>query len=164
MSVTRARESGRGGAHHAARAAAEGGGGAQEAQAAAVLATHKLKTADAIWTRLKTSDRHKHVAAIQRRHNCSSSALPVTTQMLRVCEASHRVAAAAGAEEHVAGGTCSLQDRGSSGCELVTVRSIAAASQLHSEMLLSSSFATKTVSGRSGCHTRCLQRWFRCAL
>jgi hypothetical protein len=84
--------------------------------------------------------------------------------MLRVCEASHRVAAAAGAEVHVAEGTCSLQDRGSSGCEHVTVRSIVAASQLHSEMLLSSSFATKTVSGRSGCHTKCLQRCFRCAL
>jgi hypothetical protein len=57
-----------------------------------------------------------------------------------------------------------LHDKGSSGCEHMTVRSIAAESQWHNEMLLSSSLATKTVSGRSGCQTMCLQLCFSYAV
>ncbi len=143
--------------YHATRAGAEAGGGAQELQAAAVFASHKCKAADAVSSRLEASDRDKYVPSIQRRDNCSGSAL---------MRAKERRSRGIGLQKRVAGrwlgvegaaGTCCLHDRGSSGSEHVTVRRSAAASQLHIEMLLSSSFATKTMSAWTGCHTRCLR-------
>jgi hypothetical protein len=61
--------------YHSTRAGAEAGGGAQQLQAAAVFASHECKTADAVRSRLEASDRDKYVPSIQRRHNCSGSAL-----------------------------------------------------------------------------------------
>ncbi len=145
-------------AHHAARAGAEGGAGAEEAQAAAAVAPHTRKAADAVWARLEPSDGHEHVAPIRGGDYCGRCALHA--EVLE-CDAGGSSGgsggSSSGGSSSAAAGTCCLQDSGSRGRDDVTASSRCAASQRHTDTLLSSSLATNTVSECSGCQTRCLR-------